>query len=116
MSWRLLICLIKNKIRYYVDHELQMIYVDVMAQQQARLVLARANIIIEYPQPEAHISQADSQSQISKSANRAPFYTDPVLIKLFGYLMAAFIIAVIIFTVIKPLVNALIYVKMKSPY
>ncbi|KZN30507.1 hypothetical protein N480_06000 [Pseudoalteromonas luteoviolacea S2607] len=101
-----------QKITYHADVESHMLYIDERHTQNARLALARAGFVFEYPKHESFSALpkacAELESQLGQYASM-PIWQQPWFMSVLRLIMGTLIIIIFIVAVVRPALSALIH-------
>ncbi|WP_440906328.1 hypothetical protein ACMZOO_02660 [Catenovulum sp. SX2] len=106
----------RENIQYYTNLEAKMISIQSLDMDQARIALARAGIVINYPEvytvtdPESACMQLEVKMEQAHDLDKSrPAYEQPWFARLVRLVMGTVIIIVFITTVVRPLLRELLY-------
>lgn len=102
----------QNSIDYFADVESHMLYVNQKQSVQARIELAKIGIVIEYPKVSKEPDLQKAYSELSRSLeeenNTKPVHQQSWFLRLIRLVMGTLVLIVLIITVIRPALAAII--------
>jgi flagellar biosynthesis/type III secretory pathway M-ring protein FliF/YscJ len=103
----------QEQIYYYADVKNHMLYVNQEQSELARVSLAKIGIVIDYPEISMHTDLNKAYDKFIKQKKvgeeAGTLWQKPWFFKLLKLVMGAFVIVILILTVVRPALASIIY-------